>query len=296
MEEMLLKRFIKKALKFLLKLILSVSITLTCFYLIMVAVGDKIVFASQKTMSDFSILSDKINKNIDINTVSNYKNESIFIINEIENILNKESSSYRNKIEIYITNAVNEEVYTEIQSYFYLKYGFMYNDGMILFKKGNIVDFIVLEINIKEINQIKEKMVIVDEIINKMDNIEGQTDEEKLKNISDIVAGEIQYTEGYRDLYNALLNHKGVCNSYAMLMKKICEKNGYKCDLCFGYVDNIVKDSYHVWNRVTLSDGKYRYFDITGYDTTKDKSYLFMDESPFEILTVNKYFFERFDK
>ena len=48
----------------------------------------------------------------------------------------------------------------------------------------------------------------------------------------------------------------------SVLFQKMCEASGLRCDIISGYIDSGVP---HVWNRILIEDGSYRYFDVYFY-------------------------------
>lgn len=57
-------------------------------------------------------------------------------------------------------------------------------------------------------------------------------------------------------------NGKGDCVTVALVFRQFCERLGIQCDMIYGITPT---GEYHVWNRVKLSDGSYRYYDLTHY-------------------------------
>lgn len=95
------------------------------------------------------------------------------------------------------------------------------------------------------------------------------SEEHILKQISNYLKDNITYLNGYSGLSSAL-DGKGVCNGYALAFNAMANRAGITSNVCIGKVN----DEYHAWNRVTLSDGEYRYYDITFYDTGGNTKYL----------------------
>lgn len=127
------------------------------------------------------------------------------------------------------------------------------------------------DLNLSMFNELLNKKNIIDARVDEAIStlIEG-SDEYKLWQISNYISAKITYTNGYRDIIDAL-NGKGVCNSYSMLFYKMVTRLGMQSYICYGYVG----DEYHAWNVVEL-DGQYVYFDITWYDNIiHDVKYIF---------------------
>lgn len=105
--------------------------------------------------------------------------------------------------------------------------------------------------------------------------------------LAEDVADEINYTTGYHDIYDALINHRGVCDSYAKTFKAALDKIGIENDLIIGYVGT----GTHSWNVVYI-DGKKYYYDLTSYDSThNDDKYLATQNNLYKQATLNNYYF-----
>ncbi len=52
----------------------------------------------------------------------------------------------------------------------------------------------------------------------------------------------------------------GDCVSYAMIFKQFCDRLGITCDIIY---QRNAFDEGHVYNRVTLSDGTFKYYDLS---------------------------------
>ena len=103
-----------------------------------------------------------------------------------------------------------------------------------------------------------------------LSTFEYGSEEYILKQISEYLKNNIVYTDDNYDLTSAL-NGKSVCNGYALAFNTMANKAGITSDICIGKVGG----DYHAWNRVTLSNGEYRYYDITFYDSkNSDTRYL----------------------
>lgn len=250
------------------------------------------VLEKKENIQNFSVESENINPNINITDICEYDSKSIFLINEIQNKIEKYRFKTDDTVSIVVNTIIEQIHMEELQSYFLMEYGFCDVKDAILIRKGAFLDYIMIDIDMRKFNSAERKMERVNQEVELMkQQVSGTDDYEKLKSISDIVVATIEYTSGYRDLYSVVTENKGVCNSYTLMMKKLCESMGYRSDMCFGYVEES-HDTYHTWNKILLSDGTYQYFDLTAYDTSKNERDLFMTESPYPIVTINKYFFE----
>lgn len=118
------------------------------------------------------------------------------------------------------------------------------------------------KLNLDKFKKLLDQKIIIDARIDEaVSTLTEGSDEYKLWQISNYIAGKIEYTKGFRNTISAL-NGKGVCDSYAMLFYKMATRLGIQSYICYGYGNG---DTYHAWNMVELN-GEYIYYDITWYD------------------------------
>ena len=55
----------------------------------------------------------------------------------------------------------------------------------------------------------------------------------------------------------------GKCLTFALVFKQFADLVGIQNDIIIGYIDENDSNVRHAWNRITTSDGKYLYYDIT---------------------------------
>jgi hypothetical protein len=87
------------------------------------------------------------------------------------------------------------------------------------------------------------------------------TDTEKLIQISEFITNKCNYKisrETSADTFWSL--NTGDCMTYAMIFKQFVNRLGLSCDIVFIEYE---ASQHHVYNRVELSDGTYRYYDLT---------------------------------
>lgn len=257
---------------------------------------DKFIFEKEETIKTFTLHPNQ-NSRVNADDVRDYGNKAIFAIDKIQNSIEEAKNKTDEQIKICINTLIPSEELEQIQSYFLIYYGFADVKDAISYKVGNYFNYMVLVVDMAKINKAERIKEWTDKEIRLMaDAIDKKkSDKEKVKEAAEIVAATIEYTEGYRDIYSAIKEHKGVCNSYAMLMKGICDRLDFHTDICFGYADEETaksKTSYHAWNRIKLSNGKYIYSDLTAYDTSKNDEDIFMDNSPYNIIGLNTYLFD----
>ncbi|MBQ8248159.1 MAG: hypothetical protein IJZ42_13605 [Lachnospiraceae bacterium] len=89
------------------------------------------------------------------------------------------------------------------------------------------------------------------------------TETQKLLQISKYIAENSEYDKKTRTSCNDFwADGTGDCVTYAMVFRQFCERLGIQCDIVMG---TTLTGEGHAWNRVRLSDGTYRYYDLTYY-------------------------------
>jgi transglutaminase/protease-like cytokinesis protein 3 len=115
-----------------------------------------------------------------------------------------------------------------------------------------------------------DRSLIYSEIDIALSRMEDGSDAYILYQISEYLCQTITYTDGYRNVIDAL-DGKGVCGVYALLFKMMAERVGIPVDIITGYVEN--NKPGHAWNR-TCIDGQYLYYDVTALDTDLVPNYI----------------------
>lgn len=110
------------------------------------------------------------------------------------------------------------------------------------------------------------------------------TGKQKVKAIHDFVlkTADYDYTLQSRSTYLALTTGKAVCQGYAMLVYKLCEK----AEIPVHIVTGNIPAGYHAWNEVQI-DGNWYYIDTT-FDDVKSNQYKFFCVTD-DFLTQNNY-------
>ena len=178
------------------------------------------------------------------------------------------------------------ESYHKIATYFYVYYGngravdytfdlinAMTEDGYLKLRYDYIREFEA------EMNQNKIKIDLI------LSGFTSGSEEHILRQIAEYLKNIIVYTKGYYDL-SCALHGSCVCNGYALAFNAMANRAGIKSDMCIGKSSN---DSYHAWNRITLSDGSYCFYDITFYDSTENTKYLHSPTSFYNSYLINDY-------
>ena len=162
------------------------------------------------------------------------------------------------------------ESYCKISSYFYVYYGQKraVDETFDLVNATREDGYLQLRYDDIDVFEV-ERMANQSKIDSILSTFTTGSEEHILKQISEYLAKNIVYTDGYYDLSSAL-SGKSVCNGYALAFNAMANRAGIKSDMCIGRAGG----SYHAWNRVTLSDGSYRFYDITFYDSNGQNKYL----------------------
>ena len=155
--------------------------------------------------------------------------------------------------------------YLKVSSIFYIIYGDQSACNNVMDwvnsydRNGNLTQSIRLKYD-----ALKKLAAIRDDNLQKVDDvlrtIPVGSEQEILYNISEYIRNLIVYTKGYYDVVDAL-NGTSVCNGYALLFNMMANRAGIVTDMCIGQAGG-----WHAWNRVTLSNGSIRFYDITFYD------------------------------
>lgn len=123
----------------------------------------------------------------------------------------------------------------------------------------------------------------IDDVLSSMK--EG-SETEKLMQIAEYLKDTITYTLPYRGIYDGLINGTGVCTSFALSFQAFANRLGIQCDFVIGDENG---GTNHAYNRVRLSNGEYRYYDVTFYDGTGDACYLNTKTLPHKDYCYNTY-------
>lgn len=227
--------------------------------------------------------------NIDINSYSEF--ELHLITEMLKGIEAIKNSNEPICVTIDVTDISNTyALYYKLNSFFYVYYGQEESKDLVfdlVNKTSNGVRSAYIQLRYHDIVKLEKELTnIKQEIDELLSTVIVGTEEEMLSQISKIVIDKIEYTYGYSDVQAALAG-KSVCNGYALLFNMMCNRAGIKSDVCIGKVSS---GEYHAWNRITLSDGTYRYFDTTWADTGNRNSKYLNSKKPLHgIYLINDY-------
>lgn len=135
-------------------------------------------------------------------------------------------------------------------------------------------------------NKIKVRKEYIDnKIEEELAKMQEGSEIQKLNQIANFLAMNFSYNPDQCNVYELFLQRSGNCNAYSLAFKMFAERLGIKCDFLTGYANN----DYHAWNRIYLSDGSIRYYDISFYKSSRSISYINQENSLHKIKYVNTY-------
>ena len=132
----------------------------------------------------------------------------------------------------------------------------------------------------------KARREMMETISKELALFEAGNTEYLIKQVFDYLATNISYDCNQPDATVALQCGKGSCNAYPILFKLMLSELGIDSDICVGYS---YTGYYHAWNRVTLKNGKNKYYDLTFYISTKSSKYYAADSLKHNIVTIERY-------
>lgn len=181
--------------------------------------------------------------------------------------------------------------YHKVASFFYVYYGQKRavdeTFDIINYQNGDGTKTVSIRMRYDDIRQfeatLNDNKAKIDRILS---TFTDGSEQHILNQIAQYLGNNMVYTDGHYDLSSAL-NGKGVCNAYALVFNAMANRAGIKTVMCIGPVGNL----YHAWNRVTLKDGSYRYYDITYYDTgnAHNPKYLYSTKNLHGSYLINDY-------
>lgn len=201
-----------------------------------------------------------------------YSLEAMKFIKDIEyvfeNIDSFENTStyYRAKNRICFSQDIYGDVstiYKEVASFckFYLL------DSTISIKRVvyNDSNKLTIFINEEELQKsLKNRSIYNQKASNVLNYIYDGRESEIMDQISIFVINHSTYninsTNSVGDFWN---NNSGKCLTFALVFKQFADLVGIQNDIIIGYIDENDSNVRHAWNRITTSDGKYLYYDIT---------------------------------
>lgn len=192
---------------------------------------------------------------------SNIAQDAIkMIVNKIENIDNEEplKQSYSWQFNV----PIDYEDYESIVSYFEMYYG-VFDKNFLDITTNNFSSTMTLYMDVIRSMEAERKILTknIGNLVSTMYN-------------GDASAMAVSFAEYINKQYNIHMNYidKNMneiepgsdISAYnaAVLFQKMCAASGLRCDIISGYIDSGVP---HVWNRILIEDGSYRYFNVYFY-------------------------------
>lgn len=235
------------------------------------ACSARVDLQSRKTYKDYGALSEK--------------ERDLFekIIGLYEQHLNESGTS-----EWIPFESITAEEYYDIADFACLYYGDLTDPGSFVdVESVNGGQRCSIMLNIDNYKRLRKQRLAaeakVDAILSEL-NDGSETD--VLLQFSRYIGKNMSYKRQSNNLSHIVETKTGNCNSFSVLFRMCAERIGVRCDFVTGIASN---GENHAWNRVFLSDGSVRYYDLSFYLSSKDERYLNMTASPFQIKTVNTY-------
>ena len=166
-----------------------------------------------------------------------------------------------NQFVLKVEDVITFREYTDIVSFAVMYFGDELADPIDV----NVVNNEYTEITFKK-DLISEYLVRRNKSLERIDwvlenSIREGSETEMLIQISNFIINHAEYkinSETNTDTFWE--DHTGDCVTYAMIFKQFANRIGIECDVIF--VESPIGES-HMYNRVTLSDGTHRYYDLT---------------------------------
>lgn len=117
---------------------------------------------------------------------------------------------------------------------------------------------------------------------NKFAGIENLNEEEKIKQIHDIIVRTFDYDYSLTNYSDSLKeafknNNKIVCGGYAGIFTQVCNYYGIESEVLYGYGNGVE----HAWNRVKIN-GKWKYIDCCWDDTSSSYEWYLKTKKEFD--------------
>ena len=125
---------------------------------------------------------------------------------------------------------------------------------------GNIITPVMLDKQtLLDANETRKQHLTRAESV--LSDMKSGSDTQVLMQISEYVINNCQYSLVFEDAkMEQFWNGSGNDRTYAMAFQLFAQRLGYECDIVMAPMETGID---HVFNRVTLSNGNYLYFDLT---------------------------------
>ena len=195
-------------------------------------------------------------------------------LSQLMSTINENLGTDASDITFYLNSSLTSEQYRKLASYLYIKYG---GDSRIKHEAFDYVSYTDGDLSQSyyitvHMNNIREYYATYSMCYNKaysiVSGLKDGSEEYILSQITEYLANNTSYNDNYKTAYDVLYNGLGSCNGYALAFNMLANMAGIRSEMCIGKVGGV----YHAWNRVILSDGSCRYYDVTFYDTGSRES------------------------
>lgn len=186
---------------------------------------------------------------------------------------------------------ISEELYYEIASFFVIYYGSFDHIHQYVncckYIAGDSTTY-TLELQMETIRYFeKERQRYISYVEAALENMNNGSEAEILNQIARWISSNYVYDANVNTVQEFFDVRRANCNVVSMLFRLFCERLGIHCDVVVGY--SSINGKYHAWNRVTLQDGSYRYYDITLYKSLNNSSYLGSAKQLHNTVYINRY-------
>jgi hypothetical protein len=195
----------------------------------------------------------------------NQSSTAMEIINTIIDIINElpeETSQDKMAYKWSIDKPVDYEDYESIVSYFEMYYG-IFDRNFLDINTTDTSATMILYINmLQEMETDRKNLTIfINDIVS---NTNSGEDVAMAMNFAKYINDNYDVQMNYSDINMNELKPGMEISAYvaSVMFQKMCNAAGIECDIISGYISN---DTPHVWNRIHLDDGTYKYFDVYKY-------------------------------
>ena len=227
--------------------------------------GNDIIYSCRNTLNNASLIfKKKINiDNYEANYHQTYKYpETEEIVKLVHDIINN-PDNYPEKITHTFYYDVKFEAYLETRTV--LMFYFMDESTSFVHfgtsvDNGNIVTPVTLDKQtLLNANETRNEHLKKTEVV--LSDMKSGSDTQILMQLADYIIDNCQYSLVFEDAtMEQFWNGSGNDRTHAMAFQLFAQRLGYECDIVMAPMETGID---HVFNRVKLSNGTYRYFDLT---------------------------------
>ena len=227
------------------------------------------------SLSSLANIDNKVKKNplIDVDTYESsvefagLRTNEKALLNMIMDVIARPenySDKYSEKdktITIEIEENVTFAMYNKVAACVDYYFGEEVTDVVDIHSFGDTATIVIHMDKLTELQQARD--TYISNVETALSGMHEGTETQKLLQISKYIIDNCEYEALESTSANDFWTHgKGDCVTYSMVFRQFCERLGIQCDIIYGITRS---GAGHVWNRVKLSDGSYRYYDLTYY-------------------------------